>query len=566
MRPAHLTQPRMTRVATLAALSLVGAFVAAWAAVGLALGSASSELRPPGPIAGLPVLEQASSDGDLTITSVSASAFGTTIELTFSVPEPMGPDDTIAVPDDALLVNGASDSTVAAVVRSGVDNFLLTGQGPAISDTSGSIAVSIGRYVVVPAGDADLRLVDGPWQAQATIKVDAVPSAAAVPVVGESRVDTGSGIAYVIDSVSFDGTATSVTYHIEGDVEGLAFLPGPPNDPAIIPGLDLAAGATSCSSHQRCLQAGGRRSVADGSVRPGVVVVIQERLEGSVPFRIAEIRPEVRPLPLQRLVERFSFAVGLGPVGLRTVASDGERVGRRDEGPGATVVQGIVREDALDRDAGQGERLDGPQEEASGGRPGLVREGLRIGKAAVVVHGDMHEVMATFGPGPMTPRAALGEARIEALASTLGDAPELLHIQVHQLARPFTLVADDGTGRAIKAGKDGKPVTPQDTVDRRRSHPEFVGDAMGPSAQLTPQCADRLDDRLSKRVRQASRTTRAVPQAFDTFLAVALPPLRDGTAGDALGLGDLRLGPTFLQPGNEQQPTVLVELRVSMGH
>jgi hypothetical protein len=132
--------------------------------------------------------------------------------------------------------------------------------------------------------------------------------------------------------------------------------------------------------------------------------------------------------------------------------------------------------------------------------------------------------------------------------------------------RPLTLIADDGAGRAIKTGKDGKPLPPQDPVDRGSGHPELVGDAVGTSAQLTGQRADRLHDRFAERVLEPSRTARAVPQTFNALLAVALPPLRDCAAGDALRLGDLRLGPAFLQTADEQQPTVLVELRVSMGH
>lgn len=115
-----------------------------------------------------------------------------------------------------------------------------------------------------------------------------------------------------------------------------------------------------CSSHEGCLQAGGWRPVANGSVGPGVVVVIQEGLEGVDPLGIAQVRAAVGPLPLQRLVERLGFTVGLWPIWLRVIALDRKGVGRLDEGPRATVAQGVVGEDALDRNAGDSEGLDRP--------------------------------------------------------------------------------------------------------------------------------------------------------------------------------------------------------------
>lgn len=106
--------------------------------------------------------------------------------------------------------------------------------------------------------------------------------------------------------------------------------------------------------------------------------------------------------------------------------------------------------------------------------------------------------------------------------------PNFLHIQVHQLTRPLTLVANDGAGRAIEASKDGKTLASEDAVNGGGCHAELIGDAMWSGAQLPAQGTDRLNHGLPEGVVEALSAARTVPQAFGPFFAEALPPLRDG--------------------------------------
>src|SRR4029079_11216611 len=97
---------------------------------------------------------------------------------------------------------------------------------------------------------------------------------------------------------------------------------------------------TGCVGHYRLavvptsvVEAGGRWTVADGSVGAVMVVVIEEGLEGVGSFLVGGIEPAVGPLPLQGLVEGLGLAVGLRSVGAGVAKADvvggrgGEEVG-----------------------------------------------------------------------------------------------------------------------------------------------------------------------------------------------------------------------------------------------
>ncbi|MCC6387439.1 MAG: hypothetical protein IT302_08660 [Dehalococcoidia bacterium] len=178
------------------------------------------------------------------ITSVQASGFQTTVRLRLDVAPGLTDDDTILVEPSALLVAGLDAARVAKVTREGQAAFEIVLKGAPLSPTSALIAIGITSYAVVPAGDETLRLVPGPWFAVGTVDTGAVPEAATSPN-RDSKVDTGADLVFVLDEVSFDGMATSVTYHLEGNLEGVSFLPGVPGDLSEIPGLDVANGETA---------------------------------------------------------------------------------------------------------------------------------------------------------------------------------------------------------------------------------------------------------------------------------------------------------------------------------
>ncbi len=74
---------------------------------------------------------------------------------------------------------------------------------------------------------------------------DESPSAEPTPQVSTVRVDTGKGLVYVVDDVSYDGASTRVTYHLEGDLNGIGYLPADPNDPSAVPGIEVLGGKAS---------------------------------------------------------------------------------------------------------------------------------------------------------------------------------------------------------------------------------------------------------------------------------------------------------------------------------
>jgi hypothetical protein len=99
----------------------------------------------------------------------------------------------------------------------------------------------------------------------------------------------------------------------------------------------------------------------------------------------------------------------------------GREVGR------APVAEVVVGHDALDaahpRPGEEGGRA-GP--EAGAGRPALVGVNLRVGQAAVVVDGRVDTVVAQAPEGSGPQPAPVGPP-----APALGDAPELLDVDVH---------------------------------------------------------------------------------------------------------------------------------------
>lgn len=111
------------------------------------------------------------------------------------------------------------------------------------------------RAVSLP-GWAVLRWVAGGTAAAAGIGVALVvvplfdgepgsdPPAAAAPHALDHRVETGKRLAYVVDAVTYEPDATRIAYHLEGDLDGLAFLGGDRDDPSFVPPLDILGGET----------------------------------------------------------------------------------------------------------------------------------------------------------------------------------------------------------------------------------------------------------------------------------------------------------------------------------
>ena len=157
-----------------------------------------------------------------------------------------------------------------------------------------------------------------------------------------------------------------------------------------------------------------------------LIVVHKEQGQRVESLAVGVIRSLVGPLGLEDLDERLRLAIGLRPEGPRALQP--HTPCRRGACEGAAHGAGaVVGQDTLDGDAMALEVGEGPLEEASGSRAALVRPGLDVGGAGVIIYGHVEEVEAEAGAVPGA-AAGLCEAGQDALAAALGDAAQLLDV------------------------------------------------------------------------------------------------------------------------------------------
>jgi hypothetical protein len=130
--------------------------------------------------------------------------------------------------------------------------------------------------------------------------------------------------------------------------------------------------------------------------------------------------------------------------------------------------------------------LDGAAEEPDRGERLLVGQDLDVGQAGGIVDGDVHELPAD---ALAAVTVAVDERRVvvlaqpvaDALARAALDAPELLDVDVDQLAGPRALVALRGL--APQPAELAHPDPGQDARHRRQRHAEQLGDLGAGEAQ-----------------------------------------------------------------------------------
>jgi hypothetical protein len=130
--------------------------------------------------------------------------------------------------------------------------------------------------------------------------------------------------------------------------------------------------------------------------------------------------------------------------------------------------------------------LDGAAQEADRGERLLVGEHFDVGQAGGIVDGDVHELPAD---ALAAVTVAVDERRVvvlaqpvaDALARAALDAPELLDVDVDQLAGPRALVALRGL--APQPAELAHPDPGQDARHRRQRHAEQLGDLGAGEAQ-----------------------------------------------------------------------------------
>ena len=183
------------------------------------------------------------------------------------------------------------------------------------------------------------------------------------------------------------------------------------------------------------------------------------------------------------------------PFGLRSVRADealhrAALAHRGSKGDGLPVGEGVVGEDALHHDAVGGEECRGACPERRRRGAAFIAADLGVGEPAVIVHRGVDVVEAD-------------SQRVSALAppnapATAGwNPPQLLDIDVDQIARVFVLVAADHTPRgSIHPAQPVQLLAHQHAMHRRGRHVEAHPNANRAQLGAPPQ---RLDLSLHSR-------------------------------------------------------------------
>jgi hypothetical protein len=187
----------------------------------------------------------------------------------------------------------------------------------------------------------------------------------------------------------------------------------------------------------------------------------------------------VGPLAQAGLDEPFRLAVGARRVGSGALVSGAGRCHRRPEGF-AAVGGAVIGHDPLDADALTAEPRQCATEKPDRALLFLVRQDLAVRQTRGVVDANVQCLPADAVVPIDRARPASGDA----VADT-GDAPELLGVEVDQLARAFALVAHDRR-LLIKRRQPVQTQPAQNPANRGHRHAELAGD-LRPAHPLPPQ-------------------------------------------------------------------------------
>src|SRR6266568_4846672 len=230
----------------------------------------------------------------------------------------------------------------------------------------------------------------------------------------------------------------------------------------------------------------------------------------------------VGPFSESRLDEALGLAVGLGTVGPREAVLELERATGLGEGLGAEAGA-VVGEDAFGLHAQRAEVGNGVVKELRRARFSLVRMHVGEAEPGVVIDGDEQVFPAGLDGVVRAARDAFAHAH---------DAPELLGVDVDEIARTLVLVAHDRLG-GFQVTEPRQPGSLEDTPDGA------LGDAQArrdPGLREAP--AAQLDDRQRllglDPPRAAFRFGGAVSQTRFTLGEVSTQPFASARSGDAV--------------------------------
>jgi len=220
----------------------------------------------------------------------------------------------------------------------------------------------------------------------------------------------------------------------------------------------------------------------------------------------------------------------------------------------------------------RGEVTDRTVEEAGAGGALLVGQHLGVRQPRVVVHDRVHVVVADDDLLARPRRAHRPAVRFP--AATVGDAAELLHVHVHQLAGAFPFVADrGGLGRAdplpghrVQLGQAGQAGAGDDPRHCSGGHSCPRGKLVTPEPLLRAQRDHFNLPMVRGAVRDPMRTRRPLTQPAHALLSVAVQPPLHTAAGHPHSRGDMRLLPPRTGAFNDQQPAAHGQAGISVGH
>jgi len=201
-----------------------------------------------------------------------------------------------------------------------------------------------------------------------------------------------------------------------------------------------------------------------------VIVRVEPVLEGSGAGSVRAVEADIGPLLQQGAVETFYLAVGLRSIGAGATVSRPEFSASAGEETTA-VGRTVVGEDRLDGNRTLGKPDLGAGPESNDGLGSLVVQDLAVGKTGVVIDSRVDVGKARLA-GPWGVASA-----VDPPAAARANATELLDVHMHQVARSCVLGTADGAPRGpVKPAEPLEAQAAEHPVDRRRSHPQAIGD------------------------------------------------------------------------------------------
>jgi|SRR5215472_4301623 len=250
------------------------------------------------------------------------------------------------------------------------------------------------------------------------------------------------------------------------------------------------------------------------------VVVVEPGRQLSVAFLGVEVGAGVDPLPESGLDEPFGLAVGTRRIGTGEVVMQAELENGSPEGMG-TITMAVIGEQAANGDAEAGVIGHSGVEESDRSRGGEGGQDLSEGNAGMVINGDVKVLPAAVMLAATT---AIGTE------GNVGEAAELLDIEVKQIAGGGMLITKDGDSR-LEIAHTVQAQAAQNTADGRATQTGGLGN-MEAGEALAPQLFDALCQRFPGTTGTAMGAGRTILETRWSLLAITAGPLGSGAGSN----------------------------------